>query len=1290
MVEGGLVAERFRVGELVGAGGSGRVHRARDERTGELVALKILSGDQHEVADRLAREVQVLALLDHPGIVRYVDHGPLGADDYFLVMEWLEGEDLSKRLAREPLGLAATLELGERLADALAHAHARQIVHRDIKPANIFLGPAGTASTKLVDFGIAKPIDRRRARGTRPAGGNPTVTGVPIGTIGYMAPEQARGERLVDARADVFALGCVMYECIADRPAYTGDHALAVLAKILLESPARVSLVAKMPVPAWLDDLLSSMLALDPNARPADASAVARTLRTHARASRDALAATLPATRLLTTLERRLATAVASRPRLEVPEAALNAVARGHGVVLESMVDGTWVTVMQAAADATETVSRAAHLALALRPFGPVAMATSFAEAGYRRTGSALDGVFRLLDEAPEAEATVTVDELTGGLLDGAFEVARESPETRGGRLAAGTLVAPRRDRDPRRLLLGKVTPFVGRDKELAILDSTLSATIAEPAASAVVVLGPPGAGKSRLRHELVTSACRRYPDLRVFMVRAEPSRQATALGVVGALVAAEAGLRDDDESATRRARVRERLQTSVPDAELDRVCEFLGELAGVPAENPSLLLQGAKGDPRRMWRETAHALDEWIGGELRLGPVLVVLEDLQWIDAQSLNLFAELLTRSDRPLLLMAVGRPAARAMLADAEWQARALQVLQLPPLGRRASERLVRDALGEAVSDARVEAILARGEGHAFFLEELVRAEAEGRGSSGPATVVAMLQERIERFESDPRRILRAASIFGLEFTRGGIHALLVSEDGPEKWLDPWLETLIQREVIARAERHRFSNDPTFSFRHDLVHESIYATLTDEDRQRGHLLAARWLEANHERDAAVLGSHFERGGDSRSAATAFALAAEGAYKRGDAEVAGGLCERSVANGASEATLGRVRWVQAATALASRSMDDAARFGLEALELLPERNQYWFHAATVMVAVAAFGRPDLLGGLVAQVQQAGVPPDAELGTACLRTWALCSNMLYFAGLYELAGQFDERIEASAPTAVANESAAEAWLHFARHVRAGYCGGDPELTLDEAEKADAILEKTSDEILVWVRIEEAKAAALIGDFERAVRLLTWAIDVAGTENVWAAGLARHRLARVQLFLGKLDEARRLEQEAIKLFYDITMPIMSAIGDNHLAMIELAAGNLGAAKDALERAHGLLFAAPPVRTFALANQAFIALADGDPTAARAALEEAELAIPASGLINDGESAYDLAWIETCLALADREGARQRAQRGAARLRDRASRITRAEYRESFLSRVPENATILEHAEALQT
>jgi serine/threonine protein kinase len=160
--------------------------------------------------------------------------------------------------------LAESLALVAALAEALAEAHARGVVHRDLKPSNVFLPGGDPRAAKLLDFGIA-----HLARGTRA----PTRTGMMLGTPGYMAPEQARGDRGVDARADVFALGTILFECVAGRPAFLGEHPMALLAKILIEEPPRLRAV-RPDAPRAVEALVARMLAKDPAGRPADATAV--------------------------------------------------------------------------------------------------------------------------------------------------------------------------------------------------------------------------------------------------------------------------------------------------------------------------------------------------------------------------------------------------------------------------------------------------------------------------------------------------------------------------------------------------------------------------------------------------------------------------------------------------------------------------------------------------------------------------------------------------------------------------------------------------------------------------------------------------------------------------------------------------------------------------------------------------------------------------------------------------------------------------------------------------------
>ncbi|HEX7838289.1 MAG TPA: serine/threonine-protein kinase, partial [Kofleriaceae bacterium] len=262
-----LLGDRFEIEQPPRGGGMGEVFRGRDRLSGEAVAIKVIAEDREHHAARFVREVELLSELSHPGIVRYIAHGEMDSGRLFLVMEWLDGEDLRDHLEREPLTMDEAVTLATRVADALGVAHARGIVHRDLKPSNLFLPGGRIDRVKVLDFGIAQRGGRTPL----------TQTGTMIGTPGYMAPEQARSNSPIDARADVFALGCVLFQCLTGALAFAGDSAAAILGKILFSETPRVS--ALWPeVPEDLDALVARMLAKDPALRPSDGDNLAAAL----------------------------------------------------------------------------------------------------------------------------------------------------------------------------------------------------------------------------------------------------------------------------------------------------------------------------------------------------------------------------------------------------------------------------------------------------------------------------------------------------------------------------------------------------------------------------------------------------------------------------------------------------------------------------------------------------------------------------------------------------------------------------------------------------------------------------------------------------------------------------------------------------------------------------------------------------------------------------------------------------------------------------------------------------
>ncbi|MEE4541438.1 protein kinase [Streptomyces sp. V4-01] len=269
----GLFAGRYQVLGLLGHGGMARVHRARDTRMGRVVAVKTLLpelADNPDARRRFAREAQAAGALNHPGIVTVHDQDEVRDGDTvvpYLVMEYVPGTTLAQ-LVREhaPLEPAQAVRIVCDILDALAHAHSRGTVHRDVKPANVLITTEG--AVKVADFGIARVLDADQRL---------TATGSAIGTPSYMSPEQINGHD-VDARSDVYAVGCVLVELLTGKPPFTDGNPINLMYWHVHTPPPEPS-SRNARVGKELDALTLHALAKDPADRPADAAVFRNRLR---------------------------------------------------------------------------------------------------------------------------------------------------------------------------------------------------------------------------------------------------------------------------------------------------------------------------------------------------------------------------------------------------------------------------------------------------------------------------------------------------------------------------------------------------------------------------------------------------------------------------------------------------------------------------------------------------------------------------------------------------------------------------------------------------------------------------------------------------------------------------------------------------------------------------------------------------------------------------------------------------------------------------------------------------
>jgi tetratricopeptide (TPR) repeat protein/predicted Ser/Thr protein kinase len=1298
--------DRFDLERLVGSGGMATVYRAVDRQSGEAVALKVLHGRTPEQTERFEQEAQLLAELSHPAIVRYLGHGTTPMGEHYLAMEWLDGQTLEDVLDAGPLTIGQSVELGRRVAEALASAHRRGIVHRDIKPANLILLGGDLGAVRVLDFGLARRVlDQRRI----------TQSGGIMGTPMYMAPEQARGEPYIDARADIFALGCVLFQCLTGQPPFTGPTAMAVLAKICLDESLPVRELCP-GLPADLEQVLSRMLAKERAGRPPDATSV--TLDLGRIGDRLADVAGTPAPPpgsvtmriergALTTGEQRVVCVVlVTRPRVPSEKPAWPAVPLGagtarqslegdtlvlrneshfdpsdvdqlraalqpYGARLERLLDGSMVITLSGRGAPTDQATAAAQCALVLRAALPnVAMSISTGRAvlfGRLPVGAVIDRGAELLRGQPGG--VVRLDEVTAELLGARFEIVGEEGRR--------VLVAEQQLGDRPRTVLGKSTDCVGRERELALLEGTFDECVAEPVARAVLVTAPAGGGKSRLRHELLERLRRDGRRFELLAGRADAIAAGSPFGLLGPSLRAAAGLTTNEPEERRRDKLMERVSRHLPGDAGRRVAEFLGELTGVPfPADDSPALAAARADPRLMADQLRTAWLDWLAAECDAGPVVLVLDDVQWGDRPSLQ-FVETALRAlrERPLMVLAFARPDVDEVFPGL-WRERDVQRVTLRGLTRRAALGLVQQVLGDAVDGETLDWVLERADGNPFYLEELMRAVATDARASLPETVVGMVQARLDALGEDPRRVLRAASVFGQSFSKSGVSSLLPERD--RQILPMCLEVLVTREVVFPREANGEGGGEDFVFRHALLRDAAYAMLTEGDRALGHLLAAEFLERSQARDAIVLVEHFERGGDTPRAALFSRDAAAEALAANDLGGAIARARHGAELGAAGPLLGRLHLIEAQAQFWRGEYGLAEAAATSAAQIFEGSTPAWFEALGELVTALGQQGKYAEVGRWANVASAMRASDDEARLAQRGCLIRAAGYLLPGGRYEATDTILARVAAESDDFTKLEPLAAAKVHAVRAARALH-SGDQAAAIALYEQAISAAGAAGDSRTVSdMHGNLAATWADLGQLDEAeTRLRQSLAEAERLELAHIRVWALLNLGSVLTASGRLDEARRAVTTSLEFGRAHGDQRLEGAALLYLSTIAFLGGELRDSEHRARMATEILPA--PLQPAALAALARAVLASGRVNEALQHARKANDLLSATGHVEDYESLVRLVLAEALAAAGEVEPARAALGVAHARLMARAAQIANLDWRVAFLTRLLDNA-----------
>ncbi len=895
----------YQLLEKLGEGAAGMVFKARQESTGQLVAIKLMRVGpeldlvaRERLTQRFSQETQLCAQLHHPHIVRLFDKGKTQAGDLFAAFEFVPGETLRDLLLRQ--GVLSPPQAGELLGqvlDALAAAHAQNIVHRDLKPLNIMVSRSGAKQqAKVLDFGIGALVAGRAEASMALA-----QTADILGTPRYCAPEQLRGEPPT-LKSDLYAWGLILLECLTGMPAIRGSTLAQIYHEHLSPTPIAIPEgLSKHPV----GDMLQRVLNKDPHRRgeaqdwverfhqinwhsivgPLGVSAVGVYTpdngMTHAKAaapierrqitmlcysvSCNAQEGSEPDADLWDELLQDL---LMECQRICVGFSAQTAGSLGHARLMYfGYPQSSDAAARQAACAALELVQQVAQRSRrlqkrdAMRLEARVALHTGMVMVypGQTPGGQTAEMVRRL--EALTPAGHITLSQETQRLLARHFlfkPVDVLLTDFAGRTVPVGVLVEERRNSRSANSAAGAHEQLLGREAELSLLQELWRQTQQAVQVANLMLVGEPGIGKSRLVQALserVTSA-----GSKVWVLACLPEQRNAALWPFLRWMRTCLGLDGAEDGAAATLALRTALaHLGLDAAELVPIfCSWLS----LPMPEDLTAMPHAPQRQKQIVLETLLTLLQ----RLALGPALLVVEDVHWLDPTSKELLQHLLKRPGTQALgLVLTARPEGDYHLA--------LRCLTLRGLSPANAQALVRATPGgERLNETELAQLLVRADGNPLYLTELVRAGGEapavaavgeqakpgttfGAALSVPITLRDLLSQALDRL-GPAKETAQQAAVLGREFD---YHLLAATVMRDEAALREDLQEMLKSELIQRQRRVQ---GDSFSFRHALIRDAAYEAMPALLREQAHArVALRLKEGGGDDSAAALTHHFAK---------------------------------------------------------------------------------------------------------------------------------------------------------------------------------------------------------------------------------------------------------------------------------------------------------------------------------------------------------------------------------------------------------------------------------------------